>query len=437
MESLETNATSSTNAQGLLEWILFTPSPVTSILQSQLSTVDVIRLSRVCRKWRAHLIPHFLKTTTEDEVEWHPLVRTLAVARLTAQQEKHCFVYRGMRGRLYTGEDVKRDRSFSRIDSGINLTLFSRCFGNDYLRAITRIYLDGARIRRYSTDNMKLAWVRKCKSLVFLSLRWCISINVNDLSWVLLAEEQGDSESTDSDRLSDRDTIPPKLHTLMIWGVSGVWGTSKSWGRMKNDHEICDKLMETYKTDLEWCSGLPHSGDDWKVKRALDAATLVCTVCSKAQKAKCLDCELQNTCEGCGGYICDQCLSLKPMVPVDGYYKNSFSEHIRGTGPSPPNMLVYFCTNWGSCRWRNTSHYFHPSCVPFTSTLAPNDNKSQRICLGCAVYICTYGTKLCQTCGAGVGCCSYPHSDDPQACCNCRKNTDQEQTSASKLPDLS
>ncbi|KAF3279063.1 hypothetical protein TWF970_004173 [Orbilia oligospora] len=414
MEPLETKAMPSTKAQRLLEWIIFAPSPVTSIFQSQFSSIDVIHLSQVCRTWRAYLIPNFLKTP-ESKVEWHPLVRTLAVPTLTAQQEKHCFIYRGMRGHLYSGGDSNRHRDFAYVDSGINLRLFKKSFGNNYLQAITRIYLDGARIRYSSTEEVKLAWVLKCENLVVLSLRWCTSININDVSRIFLAGKTNNNWSDDDDDDYEdwiKYSIPPKFHTLKLWGVFGVWSIRNEGSRRKKYYEKCDKLMQNYKTDLEWCPGVPHSGDGWRVKRILDAGTHICGICRKTQKAKCLHCDLPNTCERCLVYFCDQCLKLKTVTNDDPHNDHTLHD----------NMLTVLCNNPARCRWRTRVHYFHPSCVPFTSTLAPDDKRSQRICPGCGVYICAYDAMLCPTCGAGLICCASP-LDDPQSCSNCKKVT--------------
>ncbi|KAF3158909.1 hypothetical protein TWF106_002918 [Orbilia oligospora] len=424
MEPLETKAVPSTKAQRLLEWIIFAPSPVTSIFQSQLSTIDVIHLSQVCQTWRAYLIPHFLKTP-EGKVEWHPLVKTLAVPTLTAQQEKHCFISRGMRGHLYSGGDSNRHHDFANVDSGINLRLFKKNFGNNYLEAITRIYLDGAKIRYSLNEEVKLAWVLKCKNLVVLSLRWCTSIDITSVSRIFLAGEINENDwSNDDEDYEDRVkySIPPKFHTLKLWGVSGVWSIRNERSRRKKDHEKCDKLMRKYKTDLEWCPGVPHSGDGWRVKRILEAGTHICGICRKTQKAKCLHCDLPNTCERCLVYFCDQCLKLKTVIDDGPYNDHALHEGIRDRELNLPNMLTVLCNSPGRCRWRAKVHYFHPSCVPFTSTLAPDDKRSQRICPGCGVYLCVYGAMLCSTCGAGLICCASP-LDDPQSCSNCKKDT--------------
>ncbi|TGJ64781.1 hypothetical protein EYR41_010816 [Orbilia oligospora] len=305
MEPLETKAMPSTKAQ---------------------STIDVVHLSQVCRTWRAYLIPHFLKAP-EGKVAWHPLVKTLAVPTLTAQQEKHCFIYRGMRGHLYSGGDSNRHRGFANVDGGINLRLFKKSFGNNYLQAITRIYLDGARIGYSSTEEVKLAWVLECENLVVLSLRWCTSIHITDVSGIFLAGKIDDNNWSDDDDDDDDDDdedwikyrIPPKFHTLKLWGVSGVWSIRNEGSRRKKDYEKCDNLMRKYKTDLEWCPGVPHSGDGWRVKRTLEAGTHICGICRKTQKAKCLHCDLPNTCERCLVYFCDQCLKLKTVI-YDGMF---------------------------------------------------------------------------------------------------------------------
>ncbi|RVD89525.1 uncharacterized protein DFL_000529 [Arthrobotrys flagrans] len=149
-------------------YILFVPSPIAPILQSELSTFDVISLARVCRTWRAHLIPHLLETM-EGKIQWHPLVKTLAAARLTPQQHKVCFVYRLMKGRPYEREESGHVPIFTGPDHGIDLKLFTRSFSGE----------------------------------------------------IFAEEEQSDGRLLESGLSSTNDMVPPKLQTLMFWSIDG------------------------------------------------------------------------------------------------------------------------------------------------------------------------------------------------------------------------
>ncbi|KAK6526132.1 hypothetical protein TWF281_011168 [Arthrobotrys megalospora] len=313
MEFHGAESASPTEAQKLLEWILFAPSPITPILQSQFSTIDVINLSRVCREWRAHLIPHSSEST-KSEIQWHPLVRTLAVSRLTTKQEKDILVCRMMRGHIAGKSSRISDALFSGPKHKINLYIFRRVFGSEYLRAITRIYLDGAKIEPARTDKAKLAWIGKCRNLFLLSLRWCSGIDVNDIAQIFVERNHKYSVLLNGDQYPTKDLIPPNLRTLMFWGVDGTW--SEDYPGIS--HEKCDQLMKRYKTDLEWCSGDPHTGGDWATKILFDAAMSVCTVCNKMEKPMCHSCDLRLgiICEGCSGRTCRQCLVLKPIPPT-------------------------------------------------------------------------------------------------------------------------
>lgn len=95
--------------------------------------------------------------TTEGKIQWHPLVKTLAAARLTPQQHKVCFVYRLMKGRPYEREESGHVPIFTGPDHGIDLKLFTRSFSGEYLRAITKIYLDGTSITLTPVDKAQIA----------------------------------------------------------------------------------------------------------------------------------------------------------------------------------------------------------------------------------------------------------------------------------------
>lgn len=125
----------------------------------------------------------------------------------------------------------------------------------------------------------------------------------------------------------------------------------------------------------------------------------------------------------------------KSMVPVARYHQKEFARrarHVKLNG-HPPNMLEYFCHTFACCRWREQRYYFHPSCVPLHETIASDDPNSQRICPGCEIYICSYGSKLCSDCKAGERCCwnvgvgSYAVGCDHQPCGNCGKSPGHKQ----------
>ncbi|KAK6343720.1 hypothetical protein TWF730_011309 [Orbilia blumenaviensis] len=407
MESTESHDTEPILAghlQKLLEWILFFPSPLTPIFQSELSTVDVIKLSQVCRAWRAHLIPRVSEAAEDGDIEWHPLVRTLAVGKLKPQQERHLFVYKLMRGHIYKNGTVLRGRRISNPDHGVNLDFFRGVFGGNYLQAVTKICLDGTRIGPNAKDRTRLAWVMKCKNLVSLSLRWCSSIKIHHIAGAFLGEEQYYSLPQNID--AEYSMIPPKFETLMFWGLSGIWKEKDS----SLNSERCDKLMKRYKTDLEWCSGKDHLGEELAMKQLIDAGNHRCGVCKTVQRANCISCDIKNICEGCSGFICSECLIIQSIAPTGGRYEYTFSGSTDDQDMDlgcvkPPNMLQYFCYSARFCSWRRKRHYFHPSCVPLSRKLPPDDIQSQRVCPGCGIYICIYGSELCDSCKAGQHCC--------------------------------
>ncbi|KAF3915881.1 hypothetical protein AA313_de0202663 [Arthrobotrys entomopaga] len=384
--------------------------------------------------------------------DWHPLVRTVSVARRTASQQRDSYASHGMR--CYVSEIGDYNHLVPYSIYPIHLL---EDFGAGYYRAITRIHLNGCDIGLIGGMN-RLDWIFRCSNLREISLRWCEGITLDELV-VLFLDEKYHKEWNVPVLYRQQhkgQKIPRLLKQLKFWGITNTRGlaapTIDSFGRVIPEGYVlekkkCDKLMERYETDVEWCGSAVHqagnnnnnnnngngnnNNNNWAQRRLVDTMDLRCSACERVFKAKCLTCDMKNVCDRCLGYICNGCL-IGGVFELPGVEQTEQANWhvIRDVGessahPSAPNMIEYRCRGT-KCNWRENRHYFHPSCLPL-------DN---HICSHCKLLFCSGTKSRCEFCGAGRLCCSPDVSRFCVACrvmvCRCGRCRTEEHTETHK-----
>ncbi|KAF3905232.1 hypothetical protein ABW21_db0202820 [Orbilia brochopaga] len=241
----------------LRDWVIFMPSPISEGIQAELSYKDSITLTRVCRTWRRYLIPDDSGgqniSGTDSDAQWHPLVRTIAVPRMSAGKQRYFYdttLYGNRRGPF--------KQEYRSWGLGDPLPELQRVFGQNYGDAITRVYLDGAIINTYHlSDRSNLIWLQSCPNLTLLSLRWCSGIDLTDLVQFFIHGQVQLGQIPDIDA---GDKILPKLRTLYVWGIYGTMHMWQTKDRLKAGFA---SLLRKYHMDIDWCPEPVHDDADY------------------------------------------------------------------------------------------------------------------------------------------------------------------------------
>ncbi|EPS36273.1 hypothetical protein H072_10227 [Dactylellina haptotyla CBS 200.50] len=293
-----------------LEWMLFTPSPVSEIIQAHLTAFDALALRAVCKSWRQYFIPGSSKWPFQGDMrtQWYPPLKSLALTRQSAGRERTLSIEigpRGVKGRRPEGCLVPYE---------FDIVHFASIFDPNYLEIVTRIYLDGMSFpfKLPSQTETDLGWVMRCSNLQEFSVRWCSGIFVQHLAAYFLDDDLLPELNIDLPspfRFPNTKPKPQKLKKLMYWGITGSWG--EGWA------PEWDLLMTRYETDVRWCAGQPHYPPVGKARQMRELKDLTCTLCAEVKESRCSKCDLQNICDRCLEYICDDCLIIGLPQPFD------------------------------------------------------------------------------------------------------------------------
>ncbi|KAF3903273.1 hypothetical protein ABW20_dc0108795 [Dactylellina cionopaga] len=318
----------------LLDWILFSYSPVGDQFLGLLNINDVVSLSQVCRKWREQLIPRlprsrrfskWFSTSSNHEHQWHPLVKSIMLRVPLPYERQEYNLAMGFYGEY--NREVGGD--LGRPNYRLSMHRLTTVFGKQYLSIITTVHLDGMNLGMINKGHMDgLNWLSSCESLRELSLRRCTGIEFDDLLDLLLEAETNPPiyKNIKRGRLNriwaraDKTKGLENLRKLMLWGMDGARQLSypeqdeprRYRGQLEDQ---IGNLMDVYQTDVDWCLDTKcnhgHIKGDGAFRdyfKALFSNEERCGICARRGMIRCLKCSDGNTCEFCLGFICDQCL---------------------------------------------------------------------------------------------------------------------------------
>ncbi|KAK6537195.1 hypothetical protein TWF694_011392 [Orbilia ellipsospora] len=354
-----------------LEWILLCSPHISPRFIGLLSIDDIVSLSQVCRSWRHLLVPAFrnqFSSVINLEYEWHPLVTSLVARVLPTTQPDESELSEMI---PYTRYPIDQGSEESR--RGFSIFKLIKVFRNEYFSALTTVDLDGTRLNAY-TSNLK--WVNCCTNLEKLSIRRCAGVRLEDLANVLLLQDNFERGYTtnkfDYRRLRSKrnPNVSKQLSKVYFWGIEGT--QRMAWSHFDNEDDsnrrelevLCRKMIKVYNTDVRFCTGFENQEREQRPfergysrpgpqYRVLFSAIETCGICHKTRQRQCRTCKPKvTTCERCLGFVCSDCLVVKPIPDV------------RHLSNPAPNMLSVRCDHEYSCVTDNYPHYIHPGCIP-------------------------------------------------------------------------